>query len=183
MPFSIKRSGYAFSNFRIRQSAARSPSSTTRSGGRAAAIYLEDGQPIDATCGAHEGERAVYAVAGWREGRFQFTPRMADRPQRIFASAEGLLVEAMRRLDEEREALASLPGGPHAQLAIASGIGEGDCPEGTAPGDLERLRAIVDGRRLLPGVLAELRGDLELVRLLADLYARGLVKDVAQDEL
>ena len=65
-------------------------------------IYLKAGQMVHATAGNLIGEEAIYALAIWNQGEFQFTPgEEADR-QTITKSNTNLLMEAARRLDEWR---------------------------------------------------------------------------------
>ena len=65
-------------------------------------IYLKGGQMVHATSGNLVGEEAIYALAIWNQGEFQFTTgEEADR-QTITKSNTNLLMEAARRLDEWR---------------------------------------------------------------------------------
>lgn len=143
-----------------------------RSGGRTATVYFADGRPIDAVACGKSGEPAFYAIAEWNEGTFEFSPRLPDRERSIFASAQGLLLEAYRRLDEIAEAVAELPSDRSAAVSFADGDPEVDDAERA---HLERLRAVVDGSKSLEVVLAELVGELEPVLLLARLVRDGAI--------
>lgn len=63
-------------------------------------IFLSDGQIVHARLGALEGEEAVYELAIWPEGEFQFTPDAVTVPTTINKSNTSLLMEAARRIDE-----------------------------------------------------------------------------------
>ena len=65
-------------------------------------IYLKGGQMVHAAVGDMTGEEAIYALAIWNSGEFQFIAgEEADR-QTISKSNTNLLMEAARRLDEWR---------------------------------------------------------------------------------
>jgi hypothetical protein len=139
-------------------------------------LYIVDGRPMDAVYRGHEGEAAIYAIIDWREGRFQFSPRLPDRPQRIFTSAQGLLLEAMRRFDEQEQAVTSLPSDPEVRLYLASEPKPSQFPPESTLADFQRLREVLDGRSLRE-VLEHLKGRLETVQLLVALYEHGCVKE------
>jgi hypothetical protein len=65
-------------------------------------IYLKNGQMVHATVGDLVGEEAIYALAIWNSGEFQFTPAEEPDRQTITKSNTNLLMEAARRLDEWR---------------------------------------------------------------------------------
>ncbi len=65
-------------------------------------IYLKNGQMVHATVGDLIGEEAIYALAIWNQGEFQFTPAEEPDRQTITKSNTNLLMEAARRLDEWR---------------------------------------------------------------------------------
>lgn len=146
-----------------------------RSRGRTATVYFADGRPIDAVACGKSGEPAFYAIAEWNEGTFEFSPRLPERERSIFASAQGLLLEAYRRLDETAEAIAELPADHSIRFAFA-----GDEPEVEEGGRaaLERLRGLVDGTRTLDDVLTSLVGELEPVTLLVQLVRDGVLREI-----
>lgn len=65
-------------------------------------IFLKNGQMVDAAVGELAGEEAIYALAIWNHGEFQFTPGDEPDRQTITKSNTNLLMEAARRLDEWR---------------------------------------------------------------------------------
>ena len=65
-------------------------------------IYLKGGQMVHATVGDLSGEEAIYALAIWNQGEFQFNPGEEPERQTIAKSNTNLLMEAARRLDEWR---------------------------------------------------------------------------------
>ena len=65
-------------------------------------IYLKNGQMVHATVGEFVGEEAIYALAIWNQGDFQFNAGEEPERQTITKSNTNLLMEAARRLDEWR---------------------------------------------------------------------------------
>jgi hypothetical protein len=65
-------------------------------------IYLKNGQMVHATVGDLVGEEAIYALAIWNQGDFQFGAGEEPDHQTITKSNTNLLMEAARRLDEWR---------------------------------------------------------------------------------
>lgn len=63
-------------------------------------VYVQNGQITHASAGAIEGEDAIYALALWTTGTFQFSPGVEPAKQTISRSNTNLLMEAARRSDE-----------------------------------------------------------------------------------
>src|SRR6266571_9185917 len=72
-------------------------------------IYLKNGQMVHATVGDLVGEEAIYALAIWNQGEFQFNPSEEPDRQTITKSNTNLLMEAARRLDEWRVLSKKIP--------------------------------------------------------------------------
>jgi hypothetical protein len=72
-------------------------------------IYLKNGQMVHATVGDLIGEEAIYALAIWNHGDFQFSPGDEPERQTITKSNTNLLMEAARRLDEWRVLSKKIP--------------------------------------------------------------------------
>lgn len=73
------------------------------------AIYLKNGQMVHASIGDLVGEEAIYALAIWNHGEFQFEPNEESAHQTITKSNTNLLMEAARRLDEWRVLSKKIP--------------------------------------------------------------------------
>ncbi len=69
-------------------------------GGMRGEIHFAEGQIYDARFGSVSGEEAFYALLKLADGTFALDPTFAPQRRVIHASAEGLLLEGMRRLDE-----------------------------------------------------------------------------------
>jgi Domain of unknown function (DUF4388) len=72
-------------------------------------IYLKNGQMVHASVGELVGEEAIYALAIWNHGDFQFTAAEEPERQTITKSNTNLLMEAARRLDEWRVLSKKIP--------------------------------------------------------------------------
>jgi hypothetical protein len=72
-------------------------------------IFLKNGQMVHATIGDLVGEEAIYSLAIWNHGEFQFSPGEDSDRQTITKSNTNLLMEAARRLDEWRVLSRKIP--------------------------------------------------------------------------
>ena len=80
-----------------------------RRGDESGVIYLHEGRIVDATVGELVGEHAVYEMAIWSDGEFQFNPGEAPTQVSIQKSNANLMMEAARRLDEWRVLSRKIP--------------------------------------------------------------------------
>lgn len=64
-------------------------------------IYFADGEIIHAEQGNTSGEPAIYAIIKWPGGTFTIHPEMTSSVCTIHYRTDYLLLEALRRLDEE----------------------------------------------------------------------------------
>ncbi len=70
--------------------------------GERACLYLRDGNLTHASCGELEAEPAVYRIIGWGEaGTFRLETVDAYPPANVHAPTDFVLLEGVRRLDEE----------------------------------------------------------------------------------
>lgn len=63
-------------------------------------IYLNEGEVVHAECGEEKGTDAFYRILSWQEGEFVSDVGILPSVQTIHQSWEHLLVEAMRRTDD-----------------------------------------------------------------------------------
>jgi hypothetical protein len=73
-------------------------------------VYLHSGQITHAKLGEIEGEDAIYALALWNQGTFQFAPGVESEARTISRSNTNLLLEAARRSDEWKILSRKIPG-------------------------------------------------------------------------
>lgn len=74
---------------------------TVEYGEQQGAIYFVDGEIIHAVLGAETGEEAIYRIIKWPGGIFDIHPEMTSNVCTIHYRTDFLLLEALRRLDEE----------------------------------------------------------------------------------
>jgi hypothetical protein len=82
-------------------------------------IYLKNGQMVHASVGDLLGEEAIYSLAIWNQGEFQFSPGDEPDRQTITKSNTNLLMEAARRLDEWRVLSKKIPSVDHVPELLA----------------------------------------------------------------
>ncbi len=72
-------------------------------------IWLVDGQMVHSSFEDLEGNEAVFALATWTKGHFQFLPGEESPKRTITFSNTNLLMEAARRLDEWKVLAKKIP--------------------------------------------------------------------------
>lgn len=76
---------------------------TVRNGGNTCEIYFAGGQCQDAQLGKEKGEPAVYEAVRWPAGEFEIDFNASPSRTTIERSTTGVLMEAMRLMDESQE--------------------------------------------------------------------------------
>ena len=87
-------------------------------------IYLRNGRIVHAELGGVTGEEAVYALAIWSTGDFQFTPGKETETASIDKTNTSLLMEAARRLDEWKVLARKVPDVDHVPVLKPRDMGE-----------------------------------------------------------
>jgi predicted hydrocarbon binding protein len=88
----------------------RTGSVTFQHGGSKGTVWMRDGYVIDAEIeGESHGEDAVYTIAVWSEGTFEADFGDLDIEERFKIPPSTLLLEAMRRFDEESATGMTIP--------------------------------------------------------------------------
>ena len=106
-------------------------------------IYLRNGRIVHAELGPISGEEAVYALAIWSTGDFQFTPGKEAETVTIEKTNTSLLMEAARRLDEWKVLARKIPGVEYVPTLKAREVGE---PITLSPPEWN-LVMFIDGRK------------------------------------
>jgi len=70
--------------------------------GQSGQIHIKEGQIVNAFCGDKEGEEAFYDMIGWNEGDFKVDPDAEIGREAIIKPNEALILEGLRRLDEQK---------------------------------------------------------------------------------
>jgi hypothetical protein len=79
-------------------------------------VMVRSGQAVCASvfgAAGLRGREALFAMLGWRSGRFVFRPALVEAADEMGASTTGLLLEAAQRTDEGD---AHTPHAPHAPM-------------------------------------------------------------------
>jgi len=93
-------------------------------GAERGSIYLRNGRIVHAEVDGVSGEEAVYALAIWSTGDFQFTPGKEIETVTIDKTNTSLLMEAARRLDEWKVLARKIPGVDHIPVLKPRELGE-----------------------------------------------------------
>jgi hypothetical protein len=112
-------------------------------GGERGYIYLRNGRIVHSELGTLKGEEAVYALAIWATGDFQFTPGKETETVTIEKTNTSLLMEAARRLDEWKVLARKIPGVDYIPVLRPRQMGE---PITLSPPEWN-LSTFIDGRR------------------------------------
>lgn len=73
----------------------------SHSEGQEGKVFLQDGEVVHAECGDLMGEDAIYHLLSWVDGDFDVEPDVPPPFRSIDSSVENLLLEGMKRIDEE----------------------------------------------------------------------------------
>lgn len=63
-------------------------------------VYIEKGNPIDATVGSQSGIEALFSLFGWIDGQFEFIRETVSPQKRITKSRMEIILDGLRLLDE-----------------------------------------------------------------------------------
>jgi uncharacterized protein DUF4388 len=147
-------------------------------GGERGYIYLKGGQMVHARVGELTGEEAIYALAIWNSGDFQFTPNEAPETATIEKSNTSLLMEAARRLDEWKVLSRKIPGMEYVPRFLRRDVAE---PVTLSPLEWNLVIAM-DGKRSL-AELARVMGTsaFDAAKVIYGLITSGLVEMRARE--
>ncbi|RIL07102.1 MAG: hypothetical protein DCC71_04275 [Proteobacteria bacterium] len=136
-------------------------------------IALRDGDVAQASCGAVEGEKALFRLLAWSEGSFSFRPASVPAEIRITTPTRALLLEGMRQLDEWKRLRGQLPArGAHVALRVRSGA----LPSVVQPLTQEVLLLLELYTRVGDIVDHSSFPDYQVLRTLHTLVQRGIIE-------
>ncbi len=110
---------------------------TVQNGGSVGRIFFREGRIIHSEQGERSGEDAFYDVMAWRSGRFSLEPNVSTTSHTIDMSAQHLLMEAHRVIDERRAGLEMPTQRPR---------------DAAPPGSRNSAAAVLERLRGVPGV-------------------------------
>jgi CheY-like chemotaxis protein len=151
------------------------------SDGHRGAIYFRDGRTIDAEAGRLTGIDAVYRLFSWNDGTFEVEFKPLRRRDVIDLSAQAVLMEGMRRLDEWTHLLEALP-----PLHTVFEVDYHVLAERLAdiPDEVNRILRLFDGRRTFMQVVEDSDfPDLEAAAAIAHLYHDQVVYEPSGERL
>jgi hypothetical protein len=142
-------------------------------GGERGYIYLKNGQMVHARIGDLTGEEAIYALAIWSTGDFQFTPNEEPESVSIEKSNTSLLMEAARRLDEWKVLSRKIPGVEYVPVFLRREVAE---PVTLSPPEWNLVTKI-DGKKTVED-LARANGcsSFETAKILYGLITANLIE-------
>lgn len=137
-------------------------------------VYLQNGQITHAKVGDLEGDDAIYALALWNEGTFQFSPGVESDAHSITRSNTNLLLEAARRSDEWKILSRKIPATDSIPVLVARDGMTG--PVTLTP--LEwRVVAKTDGQRSIEDIARSLKtSSFDVAKTLYGLVTAELVE-------
>ncbi|MBI3754904.1 MAG: DUF4388 domain-containing protein [Deltaproteobacteria bacterium] len=138
-------------------------------------IYIKEGVIYNAVIGNMEKEKALFRLLSWHDGKFEFSPKPIDAPQKIQRSAGNLLMEGMRQYDEWNKAKEQLPK-PDSQIKLKVDISS--LPKGLKPIIYEVL-FLVDYYPVIGELVDHCTfPDYEVYQTLAGLIRKGVMEEV-----
>ncbi len=140
---------------------------------RQATVFFKDGRVIDAEAGHLQGEDAVYRLLTWNNGEFEALFRSVRRTPVIQMSAQALLMEGMRRLDEWGRMQEQLPPLRQTFEVVYDELWD---RLSELPDEVNQILRLFDARRTLEEVIDGGNiGDLEAVEIISKLYFEGII--------
>lgn len=137
-------------------------------------IYLHEGRIVHALVGDLTGEDAIYQLAIWSQGEFEFEAGAAVAASTINKTNTNLLMEAARRLDEWRVLQKKLPSMELVPEFMIPGGREGQINLNTSEW---LILSKIDGRRSIKAIAsASAHSTFETCRILYGLLATNLIR-------
>ncbi len=138
-------------------------------GARRGEVFFHDAMVTYADVDRKKGEEAVYRLLSWKNGQFKFDSGAAAKTRNLQKSAEGLLMEGMRRLDEYARLLDTFPS-RDAMLEAAS-LPEADL----SPEELQVVNYVNQYSSVMDVIEHSKFGDLKTLQMLVKLYTNNII--------
>jgi CheY-like chemotaxis protein len=148
-----------------------------RNNGQRGAIYLREGEIVDAVFAQRRGEEALAVLLLWNEGTFLADFTAVENPQRVATETRELLATALARAEEWNEAVSALP--PLHALLQRTGTLQPQALDEEEQALLERFASPRSIDQILEGAAAD---PLPLVRRLRVLWEKGLLQLCSEEE-
>ncbi|PIE35779.1 hypothetical protein CSA56_02825 [candidate division KSB3 bacterium] len=138
-------------------------------GNRRGEIYFKDSIVTYADVDRKKGEEAVYRLLSWKNGQFKFDSGATAETPNIRKTAESLLMEGMRRLDEYYRLLNDFPATDSALEALS--LTEGDLN----PEELQVLNYVNQYSTVIDVIDHSKLGDLKTLQILVKLQTNNII--------
>ncbi|MCP4402940.1 MAG: response regulator [bacterium] len=145
-------------------------------GSRRGEIYFHEGIVTYADIDRKKGEEGVYRLLSWANGQFKFDSNAEADTQNVQKSAESLLMEGMRRLDEYSRLLDYFPGTESALEALS--LTEGDLN----PEELQVLNYVNQYSTVMEIIDHSKLGDLKTLQILVKLHSGNIIGIKSSDD-
>lgn len=132
-------------------------------------VYFYEGMVTYAAVDRKKGEEAVYRLLSWKNGQFKFEVGVIARTQNVQKTAESLLEEGKRQLDEYTRLLTYFPS-METHLEVLSLI-EGDL----SPEELQVLNYVNHYSTLMKVIDHSKFGDLKTLQILVKLHSENII--------
>lgn len=139
-------------------------------------MYFHDGIVTYADVERKKGEEAVYRLLSWKVGQFKFEVGAEPASQNVRKTAESLLMEGMRRLDEYYRLIDYFPS-PEAKLESLSLTEENLNPE-----ELQMLNYVNQYVTLNDVIDHSKLGDLKTLQILVKLHSNHIIGIKAEEQ-
>ncbi|MBI3754854.1 MAG: DUF4388 domain-containing protein [Deltaproteobacteria bacterium] len=138
-------------------------------------IYIKEGVIYNAAIGEMEREKALFRLLTWHDGKFEFSPKLIDIPQKIHRSAGNLLMEGMRQYDEWNKAKEQLPK-PDSKMKLKVDISS--LPKGLKP-IIYEVMFLIDFYPTVKDLVDHCTfPDYEVYQTLAGLVRKGVLENI-----
>jgi len=142
------------------------------SGAGRASVFIRDGEIQNALLNGIEGEKALYRMLGWEDGRFEFVPGRVGAARKMRTSTSGLLMEGMRQIDEYNRNRERFPD-PDAVLSLGDAASSAERGSGPLVNDIIHL---VEVHQTVRGVVDHCTAsDFEVYSAIADMIETGVL--------
>ena len=138
-------------------------------GAKRGEVYFQDAMVMYADVDRKKGEEAVYRLLSWKNGQFKFDSGAMAKTRNLQKSAEGLLMEGMRRLDEYARLLDALPS--RDAIFEAASLPEADLN----PEELQVVNYVNQYSNLMDVIEHSKFGDLKTLQILVKLYTNNII--------
>ena len=138
-------------------------------GAKRGEVYFQDAMVTYADVDRKKGEEAVYRLLSWKNGQFKFDSGAMAKTRNLQKSAEGLLMEGMRRLDEYARLLDTLPS--RDAIFEAASLPEADL----SPEELQVVNYVNQYSNLMDVIEHSKFGDLKTLQILVKLYTNNII--------